>query len=290
MPVHQAPDFRADPGDRRDLQPRRRRSGLALAVAALVVLAGAGWYWWSQQDAGSTPPLPPPVATAPAPAPAATPAAPAVLYPIEAEEGTQPLTGADVGNAVAELLGQDAYARFIQAGDFPRRFVATVDNLGRDHAAPALWPVVPTAGRFTVAEGGNETVIAADNAARYRPFVLFVQAVDAERAAALYRRLYPLLQQAYVQLGFGDRYFNDRVVEVIDLLLATPEPAGPLAVKLTEVKGPIASERPWVRYQFVDSRLEALPAGQKIMLRVGAVQRGELKAKLRELRQQLVVR
>lgn len=288
MPVHQAPDFRADPSDRRDLQPRRRRSGLVLAVAALVFLAVLGWFWWSQQGGDSTPTVPPPVATAPVPA--ATPAAPAVLYPIEAEEGTQPLTGTDVGNAVAELLGQDAYARFIQAGDFPRRFVATVDNLGRDHAAPALWPVVPTAGRFTVAESGNGPVIAADNAARYRPFVLFVQAVDAERAAALYRRMYPLLQQAYVQLGFGDRYFNDRVIEVIDLLLATPEPAGPLAVKLTEVKGPIASERPWVRYLFVDSRFEALPAGQKIMLRVGAVQRGELKAKLRELRQQLVVR
>lgn len=270
------------------MQTRRRGAGRLGTLAALVVAGVAAWYWWS-----SRPPVelvPPAPQSAAVPAPVAAQPEPAVKYPIEAEEGGRPLAGSEVDAAVAELLGRDAFARFVQAGDFPRRFVATVDNLGRDYAAPALWPVTPTPGRFTVTESGDRQVIAAANAARYQAFVQFVQAVDPQQAADLYRRMYPLLQQAYGQLGLGERYFNDRVIEVIDLLLATPEPAGPLAVQLTEVKGPIASERPWVRYRFADSRLESLAAGQKILLRVGAGQRGELKARLRALRPHLLPR
>jgi len=50
-------------------------------------------------------------------------------------------------------------------------------------------------------------------------------------------RLYPLLQRVYVELGHPDQYFNDRVVEVIDHLLETPEVAPPIKVKAIEVEG-----------------------------------------------------
>lgn len=68
------------------------------------------------------------------------------------------------------------------------------------------------------------------------------------------------------------------------------EPAVKHPVQLTEVKGSVPSVRPWVRYEFVDPALEALPAGQKIMLRVGPVNERRLKARLTELRRALVAR
>lgn len=92
-------------------------------------------------------------------------------------------------------------------------------------------------------------------------------------------KLYPLFQQACQDLGDPQGYFNDRLVEVIDRLLATPEPAGPLAVRLTDVKGPIASQRPWVRHEFVDPALQALPAGSKMLLRMGPDNERRLKAR-----------
>ncbi|HEX6018398.1 MAG TPA: DUF3014 domain-containing protein, partial [Burkholderiaceae bacterium] len=75
-------------------------------------------------------------------------------------------------------------------------------------------------------------------------------------------------------------------VEVIDNLLATPEPAppGPL-MQLTEVKGSVPSTQPWLRYEYADPTLEALSSGQRILLRVGAAHRQALKTKLTELRQ-----
>jgi hypothetical protein len=65
---------------------------------------------------------------------------------------------------------------------------------------------------------------------------------------------------------------------------------GPMKLELTDVKGPIPSERPWVRYQYADPSLESLSAGQKILLRVGPVNGRRLKAKLAEIRAELLQR
>ena len=118
----------------------------------------------------------------------------------------------------------------------------------------------------------------------HAPCVLFAESVDSAKAAALYLKLYPLFQQAYEELGYPGRYFNDRLVAVIDHLLQAPEPAGPLRVKLTEVKGAVPSAQPWTRYEFADPQLEALSAGQKLLVRMGLANERRLKVKLRELR------
>jgi hypothetical protein len=86
-------------------------------------------------------------------------------------------------------------------------------------------------------------------------------------------------------LGYPGKYFNDRLVQVIDQLLATPELAGPVQLVLTEVKGSVPTLRPWVRYEYADAALEARPAGQKMLMRMGTENARVLKAKLQEFRQ-----
>lgn len=283
-------EIRADRDDRPYTPPRR--SGGLIGLAALAIAAAiAAWLMRGGPEAPVAPavaPAPvapqPPAAALPAvPAPAAPPA---IQYPVPEPEAA--LRSEDIPRSLADLLGADAVRTFLQTADFPRRFAATVDSLGREHAPVAAWPVQPTPGAFSVEQRPDGAVIAPANAARYAPFVQFVSGVDAERAVALYRRMYPFLQGAYRELGFGDRYLNDRVMAVIDLLLAAPEPAEPPRVQLTEVKGPVPSTRPWVRYQFADPQLEGLAAGQKILVRVGPANERILKAKLRQLRKLLV--
>ena len=185
------------------------------------------------------------------------------------------------------MLDPKSISSFLQFDGFVRRAVATVDNLPREQAPASRWPVEPTTERFKVGGTGDAQSIHSDNGARYTPFLLFVESVDATRAAALYRKLYPLFQQAYEELGYPGRYFNDRLVAVIDHLLQAPEPAEAPRVVLTEVKGEVPSVKPWTRYEFADPRLEALSAGQKIMVRVGPVNERRLKVKLREFRAQV---
>ena len=280
-------ELRLDPADVRVAPPRSPRL-LPIVAGAMLGLAAVGaWVWWSQQP-------PQVVAKAPAPAPApaqpsGAPADPASQFPAPVAVGAPPLNEREIPAALAQLLGRSGFATYIQADDFPRRFVATLDNLAREHAPPSVWPVMPMQGRFTVADGpGESQVIAPANAQRYAHFVAFVSSVDSAAAVQLYARMYPVLQQAYRKLGLSDPHLNYRLVRVIDHLLATPEPSGPLQVQLTEVKGPVPSTRPWVRYEYVDPELEALSAGQKAMLRVGPENERKLKLKLAELRAELV--
>jgi hypothetical protein len=169
-----------------------------------------------------------------------------------------------------------------------RRVVATADNLDRPGVSARLWPVVPSPGRFQTRGEGENLTIDPDNSLRYAPFVQFIESIDSARAVALYRWMYPLFQQSYQELGYPNGYFNDRLVQVIDHLLQTPVPAEPVALTLTQIKGPVGSSRPWVHYSFADPDLEQLSAGQKLLIRMGSVNERRLKAKLVELRAQLV--
>jgi hypothetical protein len=282
------------------------RGAIAAAALVIVLLLGGAWYWWQRQQPPALPvptaPEPAPVAAAPAP-PAAPASAPAIENPIDeapvaaAASAPVPLTldSADpvMRNALIDLLGSKSVSSLLQTDDFARRVVATVDGLGRTHSAPRLWPVAPAGGRFSVQGDSASAQIAAANATRYDTFVALATSVDAKRAATMYRRFYPLFQRAYQELGYPNAYFNDRLVAVIDQMLATPTPAAPPVLRLTEVKGPItpgAADRPWTRYEFTDPALEALPAGSKMLLRMGPQHAERLKAQLRALRAEIARR
>ena len=281
--------------DPAEFRPARESSVWTLVVVVVVILAAAFGFWrWSLHK---EPPPAPPAASAPPPPdrPADTPAPVATgpQNPVDAlaepEAALPPLNDADqrVTAALNDLLGKKQVGSFLEASGFVRRFVATVDNLPRALRRPHARGRLRAPKSFEVQGGGELKTIGADNASRYTPFVLFAESVDSARAAELYARLYPLFQQAYEELGYPNRYFNDRLVAVIDHLLQAPEPEGPVQVKLTAVKGEMASERPWISYEFVDPRLEALSAGQKMMVRMGPVNERRLKTKLKELRAQV---
>lgn len=271
----------------------------ALTIAAAVALGAIAYLAWQYFYAGPPAPQPAPMVQAPvAPPPvavASAPALPAIQNPIEATTPTATLSAtplpalADsdkwVGEQLAALLSRKDVLTFLQMDGFVRRVVATVDNLGRDHAPPKVWPVNPTPERFSTLKAANGTeTIHPDNSQRYVPLVLMVESVNTAKAVALYRSLYPLFQQAYEELGFPGRYFNDRLVEVLDQLIATPVQTAPLIVRLVEVKGPVASLRPWVRYEYASPTFESMTAGQKILLRSGPVNHRRLVAKLQEVR------
>ena len=180
-------------------------------------------------------------------------------------------------------------ASFLQLDGFVRRAVATVDNLAQPYAPARLWPVQPAPGRFEVAGAADAPTqtIAPANAARYHAFVAFAESVPLDAAVKLYARLYPLFQTAYEELGYPGRYFNNRLVAVLDQLLATPVPTGPVAVQLTQVKGEVPSTRPWVRYEYADPALQALSSGQKMLVRMGPDNARRLKAVMSELRRRV---
>ncbi len=240
-------------------------------VAGALVLISAAVLLYSWRSAKPKPP---------GPVVASAPEAPAVQNPMpEPPAGgaaaLPPLDGSDapLASALAELIGKPAVERLFKPELLVRHIVVTVDNLPRKRAAVELRPTRPVPGQF-IAEGNDQhSTLDPANYQRYAPYVQVVQLLDIKQLAALYVHFFPLFQQAYQSLGYPNGYFNDRLVDVIDNLLATPE-----------VNGDIVLVRPNVMYQFADPKLEQLSAGQKLLLRIGPVNAAIVKSKLRELR------
>ena len=250
-------------------------------VAAVIGLAAvAGFFYLTR-----TPPAPPSVPSAvvaDAPGPA-RPAEPAILYPVTPQADAAPtplppLDGSDnaMRDALVGYFGKQSVQQLLGLDSIVRRIVATVDNLPRETVATRLLPTKPANGAFLVGKGSEGATIAPANSARYLPYVELARRTDAAQLARIYAGFYPLFQSAYVDLGYPNGYFNDRLVAVIDHLLAAPTPEGP--VRLTQ---------PHVLYKFADPQLESASAGHKIMVRMGGQNALVVKAKLREIRAEL---
>jgi hypothetical protein len=178
--------------------------------------------------------------------------------------------------ALAEVIDQPALRELFNLEQIVRRIVVTIDNLPREKLPQRLRPIEPPGTRFEVTLQEGESFIAATNGARYVRYVELFEALDTSLLLRLYRRLYPLCQQAYAELGQPNASFHQRVIEVIDHLLAAP-PA-PDLVRLVQPK---------VFYEFADPALQGRSAGQKLLLRIGNDHAARVKTRLREIRSAL---
>jgi Protein of unknown function (DUF3014) len=256
------------------------RRKLLYWLGGLVLAAALGFAIWYRFVFHREAPAPPPVAAQPAQPPAAS--EPAISHPMPAGGGGEALPALNdsdpvVQDALTGALGRPTIEALLVPQNIVRHIVVTIDNLPRKKVAVDLRPVKTTPGQTAVSTQGDLTVLSQANFDRYTTFVHAVQAADVKALAALYQRLYPLFQQAYEDLGYPGKYFNDRVVEVIDHLLETPE-----------ITTPIQLEQPRVFYTFADPSLEARSAGQKLLIRMGPANARIVKTKLRELRADIV--
>ena len=272
VPIETATDQSVDFDQSPPPRSARRRRRLRWIVALLAVSAAIAL--WSVLWQPRTVSQLPSVATRPPPTLGAQPAPP--RYPIEATAAALPpldASDAAIVAALQALWSSGGVAGVIQPHDVIRNFVVTVDNIPRRVVPVQKLPIKPASGSFVTAGAGNSLVIGESNAQRYAPYVKLLESVDAPALVALYVRHYPLFQQAYREIGYPTGHFNDRLVEAIDLLLATPE--SPAALRIVQPK---------VFYEFADRDLEQLPAGPKLMLRIGADNAKLVKKRLSEIR------
>jgi len=248
-----------------------------IGVAALVVvIAASGWYYLRHRN--SAPP-PAPV-SAPSVAPE-TPAEPAIQHPLpppadaDAAGPVPPLADSDAAlrDALTQLTGADVVNSYLRPDAIVRNLVVTIDNLPRQKVAVEKRPISATAGSFLATGDELHSTLDRRNFDRYKPLVAVISGLDMAKVAQVYTHFYPLFQEAYQNLGYPNGYFNDRLVQVIDVLLATPQPSGPIELV-----------QPNVMYTFADPALEARPAGQKLLIRMGPDNAAAIKSKLMELR------
>lgn len=158
-----------------------------------------------------------------------------------------------------------------------RTFVGAVDNIANgSHPGKQLGFLKPDA-RFVATKRSGEVFMGPDSYARFDAMAAVVASVPPETVLSIYRRLEPLLEQAYKELGYGAPHtFEDTLKRAIDQVLAVPV-----------VEGPIRLTPRFSSYQYQDPTLAKLSDAQKLFLRMGPENLRSIQSLLRECRSQL---
>ncbi|HKQ29920.1 MAG TPA: DUF3014 domain-containing protein [Burkholderiales bacterium] len=211
----------------------------------------------------------------------APPPQPDIRYPVQRSDATPkklPVlakSDPEVRAALNDVVSKDAL-KLLNLDSLIRRIVVTTDNLSRDKIPQRYSMTKPVERSFQVSGKDNDYVMKTENYGRYTPYVRWFEAIDTKQLIGAYVYFYPLLQEEYRNIGSPKQYYNDRVVEIIDHLLAAPQ-----------VQGPVKLVQPKVFYEFADPSLEALSIGQKLMIRMGSENAARVKTKLRQIRAEL---
>jgi hypothetical protein len=249
-------------------------------VFLIILFAGAAWYSFTKVPDPVHEILPPEL----------PPAAPVIReQPVQQDEEIvayvqpepvivpDPLPPLDESDAaikqdLAEIVGADPLAEYLVKSQAISRLVATVDSLTSRQVPPQMNPVKTADGKFITDTEGDSVTMSTQNFARYDGFVALMQNANTDALVAMYQHYSPLFQIAWEENG-GQGQFSDRLFEVIDHLLETPDVPGPVYLNKYEAV-----------YLFEEPELEALTAGQKVLVRMGSVNAELVKLKLVEIR------
>lgn len=252
--------------------PRRGRfpggpRGIGLVVVLLLLVAGGVWFFWLR-DGNTT--------EQPAGASDSGEAVAAPVAPADSAPALPPLDASDafVRDMVAELSSRPRLAEWLATDHLVRRFVGAVVSVAAGTSPRTELEFMEPEGDFRVASPGRPAAVDPASYRRYDPIAETFVALDTDGTAELYRRLQPLFQEAYRELGFSESTFDGAMARAVETLLAVPVPDEPIQV---------VSAGTGDTYVYRDPELEELSPAQKHLLRMGPDNVRRVQAKLREL-------
>ena len=175
---------------------------------------------------------------------------------------------------LSDLIADELFS-LVTKSNLVEKIVATIDNLPSAYLAERMRPINIESEKFIVEAQGtlDGFILSERNYERYNSLTGTLEVIDKNVLAEIYLRFYPLFQEAYQDLGYPEVYFNDRLIDVIDHLLDTPE-----------VNDPIILHTPNNLYEYVHPEIESLSSGQKLLIRMGKRNTNRIKQFLIEFR------
>lgn len=265
--------------------PRKQTLSIALVIAAVVAIAALA-YWQLQRSSSERvePPIPEPVpAVAEIVEPELPPAESVTIAEGEAElvdlreEPSRPLTEDTVRLPQLDRSDTDVISHLLEVSDggfqswliqehLIRKFVRAVNALEEGKLVSQYRPFAAPETSFSALQSGESWRIQPENYQRYTPYLESLEQVGPEGLAQLYQHYFPLLQQAYEELGVDKGNFKDVTVRALTRISKTPIPPA---------DAPLA--RPSVTYKFATPELEQRSAVEKLLFRLGPDNSARLK-------------
>lgn len=241
---------------------------IAVVIAVLVVLAG----WLIFRGGADEDPVEALGTEKPA-APAA--AAPDLEQATAAPEEALPDLDAsdEFLRALARTLtSHPDWAAWLTNEDLVRRFAAATVAISQGEIPRAHVGFVARTTGFAPNEGPGGPTLGQRSFQRFDKLMAVVGGLDAKGCAEVYRRIEPLAEVAYRDLGYPNQSFEGTLRAAARKVLDTPRlPAG------MPVTPSVKS------YRFSDAELEALDSFQKSLLRLGPNHLAVVQEKVREV-------
>lgn len=266
-----------------------------IAAFALIYL----FFFQSDDRAPEPEPVPQPVLSPPSPEPTPVPQptlAPTDIPSVSAEPKPTPVPLPELNTSDEPLAksledkGLGDLVVYLTPDEVIRKTARAVYSLSKGNVVQQYRPVNGPDSAFTATATGDTVTIEnprqkgemtetpvyrlnVKNAERYTPLVNLLRTTDKATLVSVYERYYPLLQQAYQELGEGPADFHKVVLASLDSMINAPDPREEPKLIRTSVQ-----------YQFLKPEYEALPQAQKLMLRMGKMNRRVLVEELKTLR------
>lgn len=159
--------------------------------------------------------------------------------------------------------------------DIVRNTVVFIDNFSRGEIIRRFSPVNELETPFSIERVENNLYIAPSSFQRYDAYTNYLTSIDSKVLVNQYKKLKPLIDEAFAEISRPGAQFEDTINESIELVLATPI-----------VEGPIKVTSPSVMYLYDDPDLENLNDAQKLMLRMGADNLQKIQTTLRTIQEE----
>ncbi|HJN52661.1 MAG: DUF3014 domain-containing protein [Pseudomonadales bacterium] len=178
-----------------------------------------------------------------------------------------------VRDGVGSLSQHMGLAKWLMPSELIRKFVVLVDNVALGAVPRNHVPFLAPEGGFQVQRVSEQDYMLDESSfARYDLVTEIFVSIDSNRAVEFYVLLRPLFQEAFAELGYENKKFDDVIFSAIGRLLEIPA-----------ISPPIYLTRPVVMYEFADDKQESMSAVQKQLVRMGPKNTRLIQAKLGEL-------
>lgn len=153
-----------------------------------------------------------------------------------------------------------------------RKFVRAMNALEEGKLVSQYRPFNDPQTPFSATAAGETWQINTENYARYTPYLESLEQVGPERLADIYERYYPLLQQAYEELGVKKGDFKEVTIRALTRITKAPMPPQDAALA-----------RPSVTYRFSAAEFEQRSPVEKLLFRMGPENSQRLKKLAEEM-------
>ena len=189
-----------------------------------------------------------------------------VLPPLDA---TDPL----VRDLLTHLTSHPRVAAWLATEGLIRNFVVVVSSIAEGRTPARQLRVLRPSTAFSAVERGGDLYIDPRSFERYDGLAAAAASIDPAGAADLYATLKPRIEDAYRELGVPDTPFDRTLERAIVVLLETPIVENSARARTQGGTG----------YVFAAPELEARPAAQKQLLRMGPRNVGTIRSSLRAI-------